>query len=61
MKDDYEKLKNYAMNNKQNESIEKWFYIISPNTKNLTTLKTELEALKNKNWATILPWVREET
>jgi peptidyl-prolyl cis-trans isomerase SurA len=25
MKDDYEKLKNYAMNNKQNESIEKWF------------------------------------
>ncbi|HLO44256.1 MAG TPA: peptidylprolyl isomerase [Leadbetterella sp.] len=25
MKDDYEKLKNYALNNKQNESIEKWF------------------------------------
>jgi peptidyl-prolyl cis-trans isomerase SurA len=25
MKDDYEKLKNYAINNKQNEAIEKWF------------------------------------
>jgi hypothetical protein len=27
---------------------------IKPNLKNLTTLKEELEELKNKNWKTIL-------
>jgi len=34
--------------------IEKWFSVISPSKKDLTTLKDELEELKNKNWKTIL-------
>lgn len=34
--------------------VESWFNVISPNQKNLTSLKNELEELKNKNWKTIL-------
>ncbi|TAE37743.1 MAG: hypothetical protein EAZ70_02110 [Runella slithyformis] len=34
--------------------VESWFSVISPSLKNLTTLKDELEELKNKNWQTIL-------
>jgi len=34
--------------------IESWFNIISPNGKSLINLKSELEALKNKNWKEIL-------
>lgn len=36
------------------ETVENWFNIISPNQKSLTTLKDELEELKNKNWQNIL-------
>ena len=35
-------------------TVEKWFNVISPSKKDLTTLKDELEELKNKNWKTIL-------
>jgi hypothetical protein len=35
-------------------TIESWFNVISPSKKKLTTLKDELEELKNKNWKTIL-------
>ena len=34
--------------------VESWFNVISPNQKNLISLKNELEELKNKNWKTIL-------
>ncbi|MEY3243088.1 MAG: hypothetical protein RIR11_4527 [Bacteroidota bacterium] len=40
--------------NKNISEVECWFNVISPNLKNLTTLKEELEELKNKNWKTIL-------
>lgn len=40
--------------NKNIKEVECWFSVISPNLKNLTTLKGELEELKNKNWKTIL-------
>jgi hypothetical protein len=36
------------------DTIEGWFNIISPMQKKLSTLKDELEELKNKNWTTIL-------
>ena len=36
------------------ETVEKWFNVISPSRKDLTTLKDELEELKNKPWRTIL-------
>ena len=40
---------------KENSKIvEKWFNVISPSKKDLTTLKDELDELKNKNWKTIL-------
>lgn len=35
-------------------AIESWFNIISPSKKKLTTLKDELEELKNKSWKNIL-------
>lgn len=35
-------------------NIESWFNIISPTKKRLSTLKGELEELKNKNWEKIL-------
>ncbi len=35
-------------------TIESWFNVISPSKKKLTTLKDELEELKNKNWKNIL-------
>ena len=34
--------------------VESWFNVISPRQKSLTTLKDELEELKNKNWKNIL-------
>lgn len=34
--------------------VENWFNVISPSQKSLTTLKDELEELKNKNWKNIL-------
>jgi len=37
-----------------NAEIEKWFNIISPMRKKLTTLKEELVELQNKNWLEIL-------
>ena len=39
---------------KNSETVEKWFSVISPSRKGLTTLKDELEELKNKSWKTIL-------
>jgi hypothetical protein len=35
-------------------NIEGWFNVISPNSKTLATLQSELDALKNKNWKEIL-------
>ncbi len=35
-------------------TIESWLKVISPKQKSLTTLKDELEELKNKNWQNIL-------
>ena len=35
-------------------TVESWFNIISPSSKNLSTLKNELAELKNKNWKNIL-------
>lgn len=35
-------------------TIDGWFNIISPKKKNLSTLKDELQELKNKNWKEIL-------
>ncbi len=35
-------------------TVESWFNVISPNSKNLSNLNDELEELKNKNWKTIL-------
>ncbi|MFN0048017.1 MAG: hypothetical protein ACKVOU_02710 [Cytophagales bacterium] len=34
--------------------IEKWFNVISPNSKSLDTLRDELQELKNKSWQIIL-------
>jgi len=36
------------------ETVESWFNVISPSSKNLVTLNNELEELKNKNWKNIL-------
>jgi hypothetical protein len=36
------------------QSIESWFNIISPQNKNLSVLKKDLNELKNKNWIDIL-------
>lgn len=36
------------------QNIESWFNIISPKNKNLETLKSELNELKNKNWVNFL-------
>jgi hypothetical protein len=35
-------------------TVESWFNVISPSSKNLSTLNDELAELKNKNWKTIL-------
>ncbi len=35
-------------------TVENWFNVISPSRKNLSTLKNELEELKNKPWGDIL-------
>ena len=40
--------------NKNLENVESWFNIISPNNKKLSSLKNELNELKNKDWAAIL-------
>jgi len=40
--------------NKNLKNIESWFNIISPKKKKLSTLKDELNVLKNKNWTAIL-------
>lgn len=40
--------------NKNLENVESWFNIISPNNKELSSLKNELNELKNKDWAAIL-------
>ena len=45
-------LLNYFKNNLS--TIESWFNVISPSKKKLTTLKDELEELKNKDWKNIL-------
>ena len=36
------------------KAVERWFNIISPKKKKLSTLKDELKELKNKNWTKIL-------
>ena len=36
------------------DTVEGWFNIISPTTKTLVDLKSELILLKNKNWINIL-------
>ncbi|MBK7098278.1 MAG: hypothetical protein IPH58_07890 [Sphingobacteriales bacterium] len=36
------------------KTVERWFNIISPKKKKLSTLKDELKELKNKNWTEIL-------
>ncbi|MFM2267076.1 MAG: hypothetical protein RL757_517, partial [Bacteroidota bacterium] len=35
-------------------TVESWFNVISPSSKNLSILNDELAELKNKNWKTIL-------
>jgi hypothetical protein len=35
------------------DEVESWFFVVSPNVKNLKILKDELEVLKNKNWEKI--------
>ena len=40
--------------NENLSTIESWFNVVSPNQKNITDLKGELEELKNKNWKSIL-------
>ena len=39
---------------KNNDKIEKWFNVISPNNGTLQDLKCILKTLKNKDWETIL-------
>lgn len=35
-------------------TVEKWFNVISPSKKSLSTLREELQELKNKDWQNIL-------